>query len=187
MMIYYGRSGAIADMALMLNLLFLLAIMALSRATFTLPGIAGIILTIGMAVDANVLIHERIREEQEKGASLRIAIKNGYERAFITIFDSNLTTVLTSIMLYLVASEELKGFAITLILGLSASMFTAVFVTRVIFEILLDKKILKDRLKMLKLIGMPKYRLDEAREGFLIILRHHGCAEHFCVLPSRQR
>jgi SecD/SecF fusion protein len=163
MVIYYGRSGAIADMALMLNLLFVLAIMAMSRATFTLPGIAGIILTIGMAVDANVLIHERIREEQEKGASLRIAIKNGYDRAFLTIFDSNLTTILSAIVLYLVASEELKGFAITLILGLSASMFTAVFVTRVIFEILLDKKILKDRLNMLKIIGVPKIDWMKAR------------------------
>ena len=163
MTIYYGKSGAIADMALMMNLLFVLAIMALSRATFTLPGIAGIILTIGMAVDANVLIHERIREEQEKGASLRIAVKNGYERAFLTIFDSNLTTILSAIVLYLVASEELKGFAITLILGLAASMFTAVFVTRVVFEILLDKKILKDRLHMLKIIGVPKFDWMKAR------------------------
>lgn len=163
MVIYYGRSGAIADMALMLNLLFVLAIMALSRATFTLPGIAGIILTIGMAVDANVLIHERIREEQEKGASLRIAIKNGYDRAFLTIFDSNLTTILSAVVLYLVASEELKGFAITLILGLAASMFTAVFVTRVVFEILLDRKILKDRLNMLKIIGIPNIDWMKAR------------------------
>ncbi|MDO8301983.1 MAG: protein translocase subunit SecD [Sedimentisphaerales bacterium] len=163
MIIYYGKSGAVADMALMMNLLFVLAVMALSRATFTLPGIAGIILTIGMAVDANVLIHERIREEQEKGASLRIAIKNGYERAFLTIFDSNLTTILSAVVLYLVASEELKGFAITLILGLAASMFTAVFVTRVVFEILLDKKILRDRLNMLKIIGVPKIDWMKAR------------------------
>lgn len=169
MLVYYTRSGFIADIALLLNILFLLAIMALSRATFTLPGIAGIILTIGMAVDANVLINERIREEQEKGASLRIAIKNGYERAFITIFDSNLTTVLTSIILYLVASEELKGFAITLILGLSASMFTSVFVTRVIFDILIDRKILKDRLSMLRLIHVPNINWMRLREGFLIV------------------
>ena len=168
MLIYYTRSGFIADTALLLNILFLLAVMALSRATFTLPGIAGIILTIGMAVDANVLINERIREEQEKGASLRIAIKNGYDRAFITIFDSNLTTVLTSIILYLVASEELKGFAITLILGLSASMFTSVFVTRVIFDILVERKILKERLAMLRLIGIPSFNWMKHREGFLI-------------------
>jgi SecD/SecF fusion protein len=167
MTVYYGRSGAIADMALMMNLLFTLAIMALSRATFTLPGIAGIILTIGMAVDANVLIHERIREEQEKGASLRIAIKNGYDRAFLTIFDSNLTTILSAVVLYLVASEELKGFAITLIIGLAASMFTAVFVTRVIFEILLDKGILKDRLHMLKIIGVTKFDWMKARGVFI--------------------
>jgi SecD/SecF fusion protein len=168
MLIYYTSSGFIADIALLMNMLFLLAIMALSRATFTLPGIAGIILTIGMAVDANVLINERIREEQEKGASLRIAVKNGYERAFITIFDSNLTTVLTSIILYLVASEELKGFAITLILGLSASMFTSVFVTRVIFDLLMDRKIFRDRLTMLRLIGVPNIDWMRLREGFLI-------------------
>jgi SecD/SecF fusion protein len=169
MLFYYTRSGFIADIALLMNILFLLAIMALSRATFTLPGIAGIILTIGMAVDANVLINERIREEQEKGASLRIAVKNGYERAFITIFDSNLTTVLTSIILYLVASEELKGFAITLIIGLSASMFTSVFVTRVIFELLIDRKIIKDRLTMLRLIGVPSFDWMKIRGIFLLI------------------
>ena len=167
MLIYYSRSGFIADIALVMNLLFTLAIMALSRTTFTMPGIAGVILTIGMAVDANVLIHERIREEQGKGASLRVAIKNGYDRAFITIFDSNLTTILTAVVLYLVASEELKGFAITLILGLASSMFTAVFVTRVIFEILLDRKILRDKLSMMKIIGVPKIDWMKARPFFL--------------------
>jgi len=169
MIVYYSRSGFIADIALVMNLLFVLAIMALSRATFTLPGIAGIILTIGMAVDANVLIHERIREEQEKGSSLRVAIKNGYDRAFTTIFDSNLTTILSAVVLYLVASEELKGFAITLILGLASSMFTAVFVTRVCFEILLDRKILRDKLSMMKIIGVPKVDWMKARPVFLTI------------------
>jgi len=137
MAIYYLLSGSIADVALLMNILFVLAIMAGVRATFTLPGIAGIILTIGMSVDANVLIFERIREEQERGASLRIAITNGYQRAFRTIFDANLTTFITGAILYWRASEEVKGFAIVLMLGIASSMFTALFVTRVVFDWLL--------------------------------------------------
>ena len=152
---YYLLAGSLADVALLMNVLFTLAIMAGMRATFTLPGIAGVILTIGMSVDANVLIFERIREEQAKGASLRIAIKNGYEKAFSAIFDSNLTTILTAAILYWVASEEIKGFAITLILGIASSMFTALTVTRTIFEYLLSKRIIKDHLVMLRLIRKP--------------------------------
>ena len=148
---YYLLAGSIADVALLMNILFVLGIMALSRATFTLPGIGGIILTIGMSVDANVLIYERIREEQLKGASLRIAIDNGYHRAFATIFDSNLTTFIPALILYMVASEEIKGFAITLMLGLGSSMFTALFVTRVIFQLLLDKGIIRNHLIMLSI------------------------------------
>jgi SecD/SecF fusion protein len=163
MLTYYTLAGSIADMALLMNLLFTLAIMAGLRATFTLPGIAGVILTIGMSVDANVLIFERIREEQQRGASLAIAIKNGYERAFSAIFDSNLTTVLTAAILYWVASEEIKGFAITLILGLASSMFTALFVTHVTLDWLVKHRIIKDHIVMLKLIRKPnidwmKYR-----------------------------
>jgi len=119
MAIYYCKAGSIADVALFMNLLFVLAIMAGIRATFTLPGIAGIILTIGMSVDANVLVFERIREEQLKGSSLRIAITNGYQRAFRTIFDANLTTFITAAILYWRASEEVKGFAIVLMLGIA--------------------------------------------------------------------
>ena len=150
-------------MALLMNLLFLSPLWPACSATFTLPGIAGVILTIGMSVDANVLIFERIREEQQKGASLAIAIKNGYEKAFSAIFDSNLTTILTAAILYWVASEEIKGFAITLILGLASSMFTALFVTRVTFDWLLKNKIIKDHLVMMHLIRKPnidwmKYR-----------------------------
>jgi SecD/SecF fusion protein len=155
MLIYYTIGGAIANIALLLNILFLLAIMAGISATFTLPGIAGVILTIGMAVDANVLIFERIREEQAKGSSLAISIKNGYERAFSAIFDSNVTTIMTAAILYWVASEEIKGFAITLILGLSSSLFTSLFVTRVTFDWLLKKRILKDHLIFLHLIRKP--------------------------------
>jgi len=155
MFLYYTLAGSIADVALFMNILFILGIMALSRATFTLPGIAGIILTIGMSVDANVLIFERIREEQLKGSSLRIAIDSGYQRAFSTIFDSNITTFITALILYMAASEEIKGFALTLMLGIGSSMFTALFVTRVIFQLLLGKGIIRNHLTMMRIIKNP--------------------------------
>jgi len=155
MAIYYTLGGAIADVALLMNLLFTLAIMAMLRATFTLSGIAGAILTIGMSVDANVLIFERIREEQQRGASLRTAIKNGYEKAFSAIFDSNITTIMAAAILYWVGSEDIKGFALVLMLGLASSLFTALVVTRTIFDFLLNKRIIKDRLVMLHLIRKP--------------------------------
>ncbi|MBL7152459.1 MAG: protein translocase subunit SecD [Phycisphaerae bacterium] len=166
MLVYYVLSGSIADIALLLNILFVLAIMAAVQATFTLPGIAGIILTIGMSVDANVLIFERIREEQQKGSSLRIAITNGYQRAFRTIFDANLTTFITAAILYWVASEEIKGFAIVLMLGIASSMFTALFVTRVFFDLLLSRRLIKDRLFMLRLIHKPNVNWMRLRPIF---------------------
>jgi len=166
---YYLLAGSIADMALLMNILFVLAIMAGVRATFTLPGIAGIILTIGMSVDANVLVFERIREEQQKGSSLRIAITNGYQRAFRTILDANLTTFITAAILYWVASEEVKGFAIVLMLGIASSMFTALFVTRVIFDLLLAKKVIKDHLFMLRLIRKPNVNWMGLRPVFFTI------------------
>lgn len=166
MAIYYVLSGAIADVALLMNILFVLGIMAAVRATFTLPGIAGIILTIGMSVDANVLIFERIREEQQKGSSLRVAITNGYQRAFRTIFDANLTTFITAAILYWVASEEIKGFAIVLMLGIASSMFTALFVTRVLFDVLLSRRLIKDHLFMLRLIHKPNVNWMRLRPVF---------------------
>ncbi len=166
MAIYYCLAGSIADVALLLNMLFVLAIMAGVRATFTLPGIAGIILTIGMSVDANVLVFERIREEQLRGASLRIAIQNGYQRAFRTIFDANLTTFITAAILFWRASEEVKGFAIVLMLGIASSMFTALFVTRVVFDFLLSKRIVKDHLTMLRLIHNPNVNWMRSRPIF---------------------
>jgi SecD/SecF fusion protein len=169
MLIYYTLAGAIADAALLMNILFVLAIMAGLRATFTLPGIAGIILTIGMSVDANVLIFERIREEQQKGSSLGVAIKNGYQRAFRAIFDANLTTFITAAILYWVASEEIKGFAIVLMLGIASSMFTALFVTRVIFDFLVGRRIIKDHLLMLRLIHEPKVNWMRARPVFFAL------------------
>ncbi len=130
MFTYYTITGAFADLALMLNLVLVLASMAFFGATFTLPGIAGLVLTLGMAVDANVLINERIREEIHRGASLWMAIKQGYDKVFWTIFDANLTCSLTSIVLIEVGSEEVKGFGVTLLIGLIIHMFTALFVTR---------------------------------------------------------
>jgi protein-export membrane protein SecD/preprotein translocase SecF subunit len=155
MLVYYTLAGGIADVALLMNLLFVLAIMALIRATFTLPGIAGMILTIGMSVDANVLIFERIREEQQKGSSLRIAIRNGYQRAFRTILDANITTFITAAILFWVASEEIKGFALVLMLGIGSSMFTALFVTRVMFDFLYFFKPTWPEMKMTILATWP--------------------------------
>jgi len=169
MLIYYLTAGSIADAALLMNILFVLAIMAGIRATFTLPGIAGIILTIGMSVDANVLIFERIREEQQKGLSLTTAVRNGYQRAFRAIVDANITTFITAAILYWRASEEIRGFAIVLMLGILSSMFTALFVTRFIFDFLLTKRIIRDRLAMLRLIHEPKVNWMGARPIFFCI------------------
>jgi len=169
MVVYYLLAGIIALIALFLNLLFILAMMVLLDATFTLPGIAGLILTIGMSVDANVLIFERIREEIARGGSLRTAIANGYQRAFRTIFDANITTFGVAFILYMVASEEIKGFAIILMLGIASSMFTALFATRVIFDILMDLKVLKTKLTMQSLIGRPSINWMSARGLFFFI------------------
>jgi len=166
---YYMLGGSIADVALLMNLLFTLAIMSALRATFTLAGIAGTILTIGMSVDANVLIFERIREEQQRGSSLATAIKNGYEKAFSAIFDSNLTTMISAAVLYWVGSEDIKGFAIVLMLGLGSNLFTAVFVTRVIFDWLLSKKLIKGHLVMLQLIRRPNINWMRYRPVFFTI------------------
>ncbi|MFH0982378.1 MAG: protein translocase subunit SecD [Planctomycetota bacterium] len=154
MALYYLVSGVVADIAVLLNLLFTLAIMAMLQATFTLPGIAGMILTVGMAVDANVLIMERFREERARGVPLKKAVKLGYERAFSAIFDGNLTTLITAVILGYVGSEEVKGFAMTLGFGLCTSMFTALFVTRLLLNTLIDLRLVKD-LPMLRLIRTP--------------------------------
>jgi len=134
MFIYYRLSGLVADLALALNLILLLGTMAAFRATLTLPGIAGIVLTIGMAVDANVLIFERTREELRLGKTPRAAIEAGYEKAFLTILDSNVTTLVAALFLFGFGTGPVKGFAVTLTIGIVASMFTAIFVTRIIFD-----------------------------------------------------
>ena len=134
MAFYYRGSGLVADLVLMLNILFLMAVLAGFGFTLTLPGIAGIILTIGMAVDANVLIFERIREELVAGKTVWNAIKNGFDRAFITIMDANVTTLIAGIVLYQFGTGPIRGFALTLMIGIVASMFTALVVSRAIFD-----------------------------------------------------
>lgn len=134
MAFYYGLSGVIADVMLLFTMLIIMAGMAAFGATLTLPGIAGIVLTIGMAVDANVLIYERIREELRHGFTPLAAVKAGFERATISITDSNLTTIIATIILYQFGTGPIRGFAVTLSLGILASMFTAIFVSRAIFE-----------------------------------------------------
>jgi preprotein translocase subunit SecD len=139
MVIYYRTGGTVADVALVFCMLFVLAVLAGFQGTLTLPGIAGIILTLAVAVDANVLIYERIREEMATGKTLRASIDAGYAKAFTAIFDSNLTTFITGLILFQFGSGPVQGFALTLMIGIAASMFSAIFITRVIFEVLTDK------------------------------------------------
>jgi len=143
MMVYYKISGAIADLALILNLILIMGALAGLRATLTLPGIAGIILTIGMAVDANVLIFERIREELRLGKTPRAAVDGGYSKAFLTIMDANVTTLIAAVVLFQFGTGPVKGFAVTLSIGIVASLYTALFVSRAIFEVLLTKGMLR--------------------------------------------
>lgn len=139
MIMYYAKGGWVANLALLFNVFFILGILAQFNAALTLPGIAGIVLTMGMAVDANVLIYERIREELRHGKKLREAIKIGYERAFSAIFDSNLTTFLTGMFLFIFGLGPLKGFAIVLMIGIGTSFFSAVYISRVIIEWMVRK------------------------------------------------
>ncbi|HUW23795.1 MAG TPA: protein translocase subunit SecD [bacterium] len=144
MVIYYRLSGLVVNLALILNLIILLGMMAYFRATLTLPGIAGIILIIGMSVDANVLIFERIREELKAGKTVRVAIDSGYQKAFRTILDSNLTTLIAAAFLFQFGTGPVKGFAVTLSLGILISMFTALVVTHMVFDmVLVGKKVEK--------------------------------------------
>ena len=135
MLVYYKFGGLVANVALIFDLIIILAVLAGFNATLTLPGIAGLILTIGMAVDANVLIFERIREELRSGKTLRAAIDAGYEKAFSTILDANITTFITAVVLFQFGTGPIKGFAVTLSIGLATSMFTAIYVTRVVFDL----------------------------------------------------
>jgi preprotein translocase subunit SecD len=137
MIIYYQLSGVVAVAALVLNLLFIAALLSMFGATLTLPGLAGIVLTVGMAVDANVLIFERIREELRLGKAPKIALESGYGKAFMTIIDANMTTLLAALVLFQFGTGPVKGFAVTLSIGIIASLFTAIFVSRVIFDFFL--------------------------------------------------
>ncbi len=140
MVVYYRAAGLLATFALAQNMLLLVAGLALFGATLTLPGIAGVVLTIGMAVDANVLIFERIREELRAGKTVAASIAAGYSRAFVTILDSNLTTLLTALILLQFGSGPIKGFAVTLSMGIVFSMFTALFVTRVVYDLIASRR-----------------------------------------------
>ena len=140
MLFYYRFAGCVADLAVVMNMILAVALMMLIKAAFTLPGLAGLVLTVGMAVDANVLIYERMREEAAKGASLRMTIRNGFTRAMATIIDSHVTTVLDRGVLFAIGTDQIKGFAISLILGLAVSLYTAMYVARVIFDIFERKR-----------------------------------------------
>ncbi len=186
MMIYYFMGGMIANAALLMNVVLVLAALAMLGARLTLDGIAGVILTIGMSVDANVLIFERMREEKERGASLRMIVKNGYDKAFSTIFDANITTLLTCLIIYYLGSEEIKGFGLTLGWGIVISLFTALFVTRTLFTLLIKYNVLKE-IRMLKLIGVPRIDWYAKRKIFVpisIALTLGGLASIFVRSPK---
>jgi preprotein translocase subunit SecD len=140
MIVYYRWSGALACTAMILNLVIEMAILAKLRATLTLPGVAGLILTIGMSVDANVLIFERMREELAKGKTVRAAIEAGYDRAFNAILDSNVTTLITAFVLWQFGTGPVKGFATTLSIGIICSMFTALVCTRVVYDLITTRR-----------------------------------------------
>jgi protein-export membrane protein SecD len=142
MLVYYRTSGIIADIALALNLIILMATMAYFQSTLTLPGVAGIALTLAMAVDANVLILERIREELATGKTARAAVDAGYQKVFWTIFDANITTLIAAVFLFQFGTGSIKGFAVTLSIGLIVSMFTAISVTKLIYDLLFKENLL---------------------------------------------
>ena len=139
MLFYYHAAGINADLGLILNLVILLGFLGYSGATLTLPGIAGVILTVGMGVDSNVLIFERIREELRHGKTPSSAVEQGFAHAWTTIIDTHVTTIVSAIILFLFGTGPVKGFAVTLSFGLAANLFTAVFVSRVIFEFILSR------------------------------------------------
>ena len=176
MLVYYLFAGAISSVAVLMNLVLILGGLGLLpvlfpgiSATLTLPGIAGVVLSLGMAVDANVLINERIREEINTGKTLRLAIANGYNRAFTAIIDTNITTLIAAFLLFQFGTGPIRGFAVTLTIGLIASLFTAVVVTRTVFEILLGAGILKKKLPMLRLIGNTSIDFSGKRKIFFTL------------------
>ncbi|GIW79005.1 MAG: hypothetical protein KatS3mg105_0812 [Gemmatales bacterium] len=165
MSIYYRFAGIVASVALLANLLLTVAFMVMVEATFTLPGLAGLVLMLGMAVDANVLIYERVREERDRGSSLALALRNGYERAFPTIIDTHLSSIFTAIVLYVVGNDQLKGFGVSLTVGLIISLFTALYMTRLIFDLWLHWDFLK-KLSMFRLLERPNINFMAIRYYF---------------------
>jgi protein-export membrane protein SecD/preprotein translocase SecF subunit len=170
--IYYMGVGWVANCANALNIFFVIGTMALLNATLTLPGIAGLVLMIGMGIDSNVLIFERIREEKAKGKPLRAAVKAGYQKAFSAIFDSHITTLITGVILAAVGTGTVKGFAWTLILGLIINLFTSVFVTRVVYDLCMDLTWIRS-FSMFKLIGVPRVKFINYR--FILVAVSGAC------------
>lgn len=165
--VYYLKGGLVAILALILNLVFLLAVLSGLRATLTLPGLAGIVLTVGAAIDANVLIFERIREELRSGKTIRTAIVGGYQKVFSTILDANTTTFIAAVILFYFGTGAIKGFAITLSIGLAASFFTAIFITRNLFEFWILKGL--KSLPMLSIFKDPNFDFLKMRKSAFII------------------
>ncbi|MBK3518402.1 protein translocase subunit SecDF [Carboxylicivirga marina] len=179
MLIYYGiRAGWVADFALVANMFFIMGVLASFGAVLTLPGIAGIVLTIGMSVDANVLIYERIKEELRSGKGIQLAIKDGYRNAFSAIIDANVTTFLTGLILFLFGTGPIKGFATTLMIGIATSFFSAIFITRLIFEqmlsknktLIFDTKLTRNLYKNLHIKFLQKQKLFFVISGIAIVV-----------------
>ncbi len=141
MLLYYNKAGLVANISLITNIFLIFGVLASLGAVLTLPGIAGIVLTLGMAVDANVIIYERIKEEMRDGKGLKLAISDGYSKAYSAIIDGNLTTLLTGVVLYLFGSGPIQGFATTLIIGILTTLFTAIFISRIVIEFMLSRNI----------------------------------------------
>ncbi|HEY2785958.1 MAG TPA: protein translocase subunit SecD [Fimbriiglobus sp.] len=167
MLIYYKFAGAVACVALLANLLLTVGFMVAVNAAFTLAGLAGLVLMLGMAVDANVLIYERIREEREKGATLSAAIRNGYDRSLPTILDTHLTSILTAVVLYAFGNDNLKGFSVSLTVGLLISLFTSLYVTRLIFDYAMYTRFLTG-FNPLRLFTRPSFNPMKWRYHFFI-------------------
>ncbi len=175
MVVYYRFAGLVACMALLMNLIMILAVMISIQAAFTLPGLAGLVLTVGMAVDANVLIFERIREELARQATLRMAIRNGFDRATTAIVDANVTTLIVATVLYVIGTDQIRGFATILWLGVVLSMFTAIYCARVVFDVAEKQKWIS-KLSMMQFLGstqvdfLGKRRLAAAASILVIVI-----------------
>jgi SecD/SecF fusion protein len=181
MLVYYRFAGIVACLALSFNLLLVLALMVLIKGAFTLPGLAGLVLTVGMSVDANVIIYERIREELRAGAALRMAIRNGFSRAMSAIIDANVTTIITGLALYAIGTMQVRGFAVTLILGILTSMFTAIFFARLVFDVA-ERRGWVRRINMMQLMKQPNIdflRYRYVAGGVSLVLLAIGLAAVF--------